>query len=94
MNLTALHVEQVARLAKLALSGGEKAAAVVQLAAILQAVDDLSELQNSEPDGFPKPSDVSENRSDTVGAPLTLAEVFRNAPQESLGAFVIPRVIE
>jgi aspartyl-tRNA(Asn)/glutamyl-tRNA(Gln) amidotransferase subunit C len=94
MKLTALHVEQVARLAKLNLSSNEKAAALVQLAAILDAVDDLAELPISEGSDSPGPRAMSENRSDAVGPSLSLADVFRNAPQESLGAFVIPRVIE
>lgn len=88
-------VEHVARLARLALSDGEKARMREQLAKILQYIDKLKELdvEGVEPTSHAVPL-VSVMRDDDGAPSLPREEMLANAPDRAGDLFRVPRIIE
>lgn len=88
-------VEHVARLARLALSDGEKARMREQLAKILQYIDKLKELDVAgvEPTSHAVPL-VNVMRADDIVPSRPREEMLANAPDRADEFFRVPRIIE
>lgn len=95
MKITGEEVSHVARLAKLALSGEEKAAYTRQMEQILTHVDQLNEVETKgvEPTSH---AIFIENifREDQVTASLPLDQALGNAPDQDQAFFRVPKIIE
>lgn len=93
--LTLEQVQHVARLARLALAPGEDARVREQLAAILEAVDTLSQVPTEQ---VPPTSHASLMealwREDAVVPGLSNAQALANAPARADQSFAVPRIIE
>jgi aspartyl-tRNA(Asn)/glutamyl-tRNA(Gln) amidotransferase subunit C len=95
MKLTESQVLHVARLARLALTPDEVAGFTLQLSAILDAVDELAQVDTS---SLP-PTTVSQEgtahlREDVVQGEVGAQAALRNAPAVSGTSFLIPKVLE
>jgi aspartyl-tRNA(Asn)/glutamyl-tRNA(Gln) amidotransferase subunit C len=88
-------VEHVARLARLALSEGERARMRDQLSAILQYIDKLKaiDVTGVEPTSHAVPL-VNVMRDDEPEPCLSQAEALANAPDPVGEFFRVPRIIE
>lgn len=95
MKITREEVEHVARLARLALSEGEREKIRAQLDAILTYIDKLNELNTSqvEPTSHVIPM-TNVFRDDTVRPSLSQEEALANAPDRHDAFFRVPRIIE
>ena len=93
--ITLEEVHHVAQLAQLALGEEELASIRVDLDAILDYVDQLSELDvdDVEPTTHAVPLHLT-LREDVVVQTLTRDEVLQNAPASEDGMFQVPRVVE
>jgi aspartyl-tRNA(Asn)/glutamyl-tRNA(Gln) amidotransferase subunit C len=88
-------VEQVARLARLALTDAELERMREQLNGILGYIDKLRALDVAgvEPTSHAVPL-VNVMRDDEVRSPLPVAEMLANAPDPAGDLFRVPRIIE
>ena len=94
MALSSREVEHVARLARLALTAEELAALADQLSAVLDYVDQLSDLDLDAVDPAPYPFPMTlPGRPDTPGETLSQEEAVAGAPTAEGGAFTVPRVL-
>ena len=95
MSATAIDVQYVARLARLALTPDEEQKLGAQLASILGYVEKLKELDVSqvEPTAHAMPL-VNVVRSDAVRPSLPHEEALRNAPATANGLFIVPKIVE
>jgi aspartyl-tRNA(Asn)/glutamyl-tRNA(Gln) amidotransferase subunit C len=95
MTLTSEEVEHIAELARLELTGEEKASYREQLSAILDYVGRLQELDTKD---IPPTSSVLPARSvlrpDRSRPGLTRQELLDNAPESEEGQFRVPPVLE
>lgn len=95
MSLTLQEVEHIANLARLELTPEEKERYRQQLSAILAHV---AQLQNLDTAAIPPTSSVlfteSLLRPDVPRPPLTLEQLFRNAPDAAQDQFRVPPVLE
>lgn len=95
MSLTIQEVEQIARLARLELTGEEKARYREQLSAIL---DHVAQLQKLDTASIPPTASVfsgdSHLRADQPRPGLPREELLKNAPEQEKGQFKIPPVFE
>jgi aspartyl-tRNA(Asn)/glutamyl-tRNA(Gln) amidotransferase subunit C len=89
------YVEQVARLARLALQPEEKRRLTEQLNAILAYMDQLNAVST---DGVEPTAHVlnlvNVFRDDTVRRTLSAEEALANAPEAAQHYFVVPRIVE
>ena len=89
------HVEQVARLARLALQPEEKRRLTEQLNAILTYMEQLNEVPT---DGVEPTAHVLDLvnvfRDDTVRQTLSAEAALANAPEAAQHYFVVPRIVE
>jgi aspartyl-tRNA(Asn)/glutamyl-tRNA(Gln) amidotransferase subunit C len=89
------HVEQVARLARLALQPEEKRRFTEQLNAILAYMEQLNEVPT---DGVEPTAHVlnlvNVFRDDTVRQTLSAEAALANAPEAAQHYFVVPRIVE
>ena len=93
MAITEHDVLHVARLARLELSGEELDRLRDQLAAILEAVGKVSELDLSDVEPTAHPLDLVNVLADDVPRPsLSLEEALANAPDPEDGFFGVPAV--
>jgi aspartyl-tRNA(Asn)/glutamyl-tRNA(Gln) amidotransferase subunit C len=90
-----IDVDHVARLARLTLTGEDKARIGEQLAKILTYIDTLNRLdtEDVEPTTHAVPV-VNVMRDDEVGPCLSPEEALANAPDRVNGFFRVPRIIE
>ena len=89
------HVEQVARLARLALQPEEKRRLTEQLNAILAYMEQLNEVPADSVEPTAHVLDlVNVFRDDTVRQTLSAEEALANAPEAAQHYFVVPRIIE
>jgi aspartyl-tRNA(Asn)/glutamyl-tRNA(Gln) amidotransferase subunit C len=90
-----IDVDHVARLARLTLTGEDKARIGEQLAKILTYIDTLNRLdtEDVEPTTHAVPV-VNVMRDDEVGPCLSPDEALANAPDRVNGFFRVPRIIE
>ena len=95
MSLTLKQVEEIAELARLDLSRGEKERFRDQLSAILEYAERLQQLDTSDvPPTAQVTGLVGVMRDDVIEASFTQDEALANAPQDQDGFFVVPTVLE
>ncbi|HEX8681783.1 MAG TPA: Asp-tRNA(Asn)/Glu-tRNA(Gln) amidotransferase subunit GatC [Ardenticatenaceae bacterium] len=95
MSLTLKQVEEIAELARLDLSRGEKERFRDQLSAILDYAERLQQLDTSDvPPTAQVTGLVGVMREDVITASFTQDEALANAPQDQDGFFVVPTVLE
>lgn len=95
MAATEIDVQYVAHLARLHLSAEEEKKFAAQLGQILGYVEKLKELDISqvEPTAHAVPL-VNVTRPDEVHHGLSHAEALRNAPAQTGGLFLVPKIVE
>jgi aspartyl-tRNA(Asn)/glutamyl-tRNA(Gln) amidotransferase subunit C len=88
-------VKHIAHLARLELSADEEKQLAGQLGQILGYVEKLKEVDvtNVEPTAHAVPM-VNVTRPDKIRPSLPKEEALRNAPQQSDGLFVVPKMVE
>ncbi len=95
MSLTLKQVEEIAELARLDLSRGEKERFRDQLSAILDYAERLQQLDTSDvPPTAQVTGLVGVMREDVITASFTQDEALANAPRDQDGFFVVPTVLE
>ncbi len=95
MDITADTVRGLAALARLELDAAEVERMRHDLAAMLEYVEQLSELDVSNVPPTAHVLDVATPlRSDGELRQLPVSEVLRNAPRHDRGSYVVPKVIE
>ena len=93
--ISAVQVEQVAQLARLALSDGEKQRFTEQLNAILTYMEQLREVPTEGVQPTAHVLDlVNVLRDDTVRQTLSADAALANAPETVQHFFVVPRIVE
>jgi aspartyl-tRNA(Asn)/glutamyl-tRNA(Gln) amidotransferase subunit C len=95
MASTEVDVKYVAHLARLALTPDEEKKLGAQLGNILGYIEKLRELDvsNVEPTAHAVPM-VNVTRADEIRPSLAHEDALRNAPKQSSGLFVVPKVVE
>lgn len=94
MKITKKQVEHVAHLARLTLTEEELEKMTEQLDNILSYVDKLNELDTRHVDTTSHVFSVCNAfREDTIQKSLRPKEALANAPQQSGGMFMVPRII-
>lgn len=98
MPITRTEVEKIARLANLELTEAEKESLSVQLAAIVEHIDQLNELDTSAVKAWQTRSAGNAatsyaSRDDVVQPSLGQATALEQAPEPDEGHFTVPRVI-
>jgi aspartyl-tRNA(Asn)/glutamyl-tRNA(Gln) amidotransferase subunit C len=90
-----IDVKYVAHLARISLSPDEEKKLGAQLGNILGYIDKLRELDVSqvEPTAHAVPM-VNVTRADEVSPSLPHDEALRNAPRQSGGLFIVPKIVE
>ena len=90
-----LDLEQVVKLARINLTPEEKERIEPQMAEILKYVEQLKELDvtDVEPTAHAVPL-TNVLREDVVVDSLSHDDALRNAPKESNGLFVVPKIVE
>jgi aspartyl-tRNA(Asn)/glutamyl-tRNA(Gln) amidotransferase subunit C len=90
-----IDVKYVAHLARLELTADEEKKLSTQLGQILGYIEKLRELDvtNVEPTAHAVPM-VNVTRADEIRPSLPHDEALRNAPKQSGGLFVVPKVVE
>ena len=95
MKISKEEVEKVAKLARLEITDAEKAAFSEQLSSILTYVEQLEDLDT---EGIEPTATVLDQinvfRDDTVRPSLPADQALANAPEQSEGYFVVPRILE
>jgi aspartyl-tRNA(Asn)/glutamyl-tRNA(Gln) amidotransferase subunit C len=95
MSLTLKQVEEIAELARLDLSRGEKERFRDQLSAILDYAERLQQLDTSDvPPTAQVTGLVGVMREDVITASFTQDEALANAPRDQDGFFAVPTVLE
>jgi len=93
--ITAREVEQVARLARLALTAAEQEQLTAELDAILAYVETLNRLDTSAVEATTTVIPMaSVMREDAVRPSLSQDEALANAPDRADAFFRVPRIIE
>jgi len=95
VSATEIDVKYVAHLARLALTPEEEQKLGAQLGHILGYIEKLKELDvtNVEPTAHAVPL-VNVTRPDELRPSLSHDEAMRNAPAQSNGLFIVPRIVE
>ena len=90
-----IDVKYVSHLARLALTPDEEKKLSAQLGSILGYIEKLRELDvtNVEPTAHAVPL-VNITRADEIRPSLPHDEALRNAPRQSNGLFIVPKVVE
>jgi aspartyl-tRNA(Asn)/glutamyl-tRNA(Gln) amidotransferase subunit C len=95
MKITEQAVMDVADLARLRFSPGERAGLAVQLNRILEYFDSLTDVETSGVEPLWHDQDASGAlRPDEARSCLSLDKVFCNAPDREKNLFKVPRIIE
>ena len=95
MSATEIDVKYVAHLARIALTAEEEQKLGAQLGHILGYIEKLKELDvaNVEPTAHAVPL-VNVTRPDELRPSLSHDEAVRNAPAQSNGLFIVPKIVE
>ena len=95
MSATEIDVKYVAHLARLALTPEEEQKLGDQLGHILGYIEKLKELDvtNVEPTAHAVPL-LNVTRPDELRPSLSHDEAMRNAPAQSNGLFIVPKIVE
>ncbi len=90
-----IHIKQVARLARLALSPEEEKTIGAQLGDILTYVEKLKQVDVSgvEPTAHAFPM-VNVTRPDEIQPSMDHEDALRNAPATANGLFIVPKIVE
>ena len=90
-----IDVKYVAHLARLALTLDEEKKLSAQLGSILGYIEKLRELDvtNVEPTAHAVPL-VNITRTDEIRPSLPHEDALRNAPRQSNGLFIVPKIVE
>jgi len=90
-----INLKEVAHLARLELTAEEEQKLGAQLGSILTYIEKLKEVDvsNVEPTAHAFPL-VNVTRPDEVRPSLPHEEAMRNAPAQSNGLFVVPKIVE
>lgn len=90
-----INLKEVAHLARLELTSEEEQKLGAQLGSILTYIEKLKEVNvsNVEPTAHAFPL-VNVTRPDEVRPSLPHEEAMRNAPAQSNGLFVVPKIVE
>lgn len=90
-----IHVKDVARLARLALTPEEEQKIGAQLESVLGYIEKLKQVDVSgvEPTAHAFPL-VNVTRPDQVEPSMSTEEALRNAPAQSNGLFIVPKIVE
>ena len=90
-----IDIDYTARLARIALSEGEKARLSAQLESILGYVNKLDELDTSSVEPMAHPhSVVNVWQADLASSPLPVDAALRNAPDKRHNMIVVPKIVE
>ena len=94
MSITKNEVEQVAMVARLALSEEEKDYFTKDLNSILQFIEQLNQLDTNEVDMTIHAIPISNVfREDVIGETLEVDKALQNAPDEKDGQYRVPRIL-
>lgn len=95
MSQVEIHVKDVARLARLALTPEEEQKIGAQLESVLGYIEKLKQVDVSgvEPTAHAFPL-VNVTRPDQVEPSMSTEEALRNAPAQSNGLFIVPKIVE
>jgi len=95
MKIQRIEVEQVARLARLALQDDELEALTEQMDQLLAYVEKLNELDTEGiiPTAHAVPMENA-FRADEIKSSIGIEKALSNAPQREKSCFVVPKVIE
>ena len=90
-----IDIKYVAHLARIALTPGEEKKLAAQLGGILGYIEKLKELDvtNVEPTAHAVPM-VNVKRADEIQPSLPHEDALRNAPRQSNGLFIVPKIVE
>lgn len=90
-----IDIKYVAHLARVALTPDEEKKLGAQLGNILGYIEKLRELDvsNVEPTAHAVPM-VNVTRADDIRPSLPHAEALRNAPRQTGGLFIVPKIVE
>ncbi|HTA95370.1 MAG TPA: Asp-tRNA(Asn)/Glu-tRNA(Gln) amidotransferase subunit GatC [Verrucomicrobiae bacterium] len=90
-----IDIKYVAHLARIALTPDEEKKLAAQLDNILGYIEKLKELDvsNVEPTAHAVPM-VNVTRADEMRPSLPHDEVMRNAPKQTSGLFIVPKIVE
>jgi len=90
-----IDIKYVAHLARIALTPDEEKKLAAQLDNILGYIEKLKELDvaNVEPTAHAVPM-VNVTRADEVRPSLPHDEAMRNAPRQTNGLFIVPKIVE
>jgi aspartyl-tRNA(Asn)/glutamyl-tRNA(Gln) amidotransferase subunit C len=90
-----IDIKYVAHLARIALSPEEEKKLAAQLGGILGYIEKLKELDvnNVEPTAHAVPM-VNVTRADKTRPSLPHEEAMRNAPRQTNGLFIVPKIVE
>lgn len=95
MDVTNDLVRHVAHLARLELTEAEVAEMQPQLAAILQHVEQVQEIDGGDADpATQEPIDFAQLREDEAGPTLDRRSITRNAPEHDGSFLVVPRILD
>ena len=96
MNLTSKYVENIAHLARLAITEQELAVYVSSLSKIITFVEQLNaaDTREVEPMAHPLSGQTQRLRSDEVTERDQHERYQKNAPQVEAGLYLVPKVIE
>ena len=90
-----IDIKYVAHLARIALAPDEEKKLAAQLGGILGYIEKLNELDVTgvEPTAHAVPM-VNITRADEVSPSLSHEDALRNAPKQSNGLFIVPKIVE
>lgn len=95
MPITREQVEYVANLSRIELNDQERETFTTQLDAILQYIEKLNQCDTSSVTEIPHASPHTNCfREDAVRGALPREDALANAPDQALGYFKVPRIIE
>ncbi|MBT8429962.1 MAG: Asp-tRNA(Asn)/Glu-tRNA(Gln) amidotransferase subunit GatC [Gammaproteobacteria bacterium] len=95
MSMTRKDVEDIARLARLEITGEEMSGLVRNLSSILEFVEQLSVAPVDDVTPMAHPLDMNQRlRMDEVTEPDRRDDYQKNAPATEEGLYLVPRVIE
>lgn len=91
--LTKEDVEKVAQLARLKLSESEIAAIQVQLSAVLENFEQLSQVDTKDVRPLVTPTDMSQTLRSDVAMKFDSEKILESAPEKSGNLFKVPPVV-
>lgn len=95
MNLERKDLEKLARLARLSLPEQQQPAVLSSLNSVIDWVGELSDAPTQGVEPMAHPHDLClRMREDRAESPPDRAVLMQNAPQQSAGLFLVPRVVE